>query len=32
VGVIDKIVSVEELVRSIQQEAKLAVARAMEMI
>lgn len=30
VGVIDKILSVDELFKSIQQEAKLAVARIME--
>jgi hypothetical protein len=32
VGIIDKIVSVEELIKSIQQEANLAVARVMERI
>jgi hypothetical protein len=32
VGIIDKIVSVEELIKSMQQEAKLAVARVMERI
>ncbi len=32
VGVIDKILSVDELFKSIQQEAKLAVARVMERI
>jgi hypothetical protein len=32
VGIIDKVVSVEELIEGIQQEAKLAVARVMERI
>lgn len=32
VGIIDKIVSVEKLIKSIQHETKLAVARVMEMI